>query len=43
MDHSTQVALLDELLGLQAAKSAYLDESVTASAPERSSAIYLFL
>ena len=33
MDHKTQITLLDELLGLQAAKSAYLDETVTGSDP----------
>ncbi|MEM9107067.1 MAG: Rieske 2Fe-2S domain-containing protein, partial [Pseudomonadota bacterium] len=31
MNHDTQVELLDELLGLRQAKSAYLDEAVTYS------------
>ena len=35
MDHATQVDLLDEILGLRAEKSAYLDESVTYSAASR--------
>ena len=35
MDHATQVDLLDEILGLRAERSAYLDESVTYSAASR--------
>ena len=35
MDQSTQVDLLDEILGLRAEKSAYLDESVTYSPASR--------
>ena len=35
MNHETQVELLDELLGLRQAQSAYLDEKVTHSSAER--------
>ena len=35
MDQTTQVDLLDEILGLRAEKSAYLDESVTYSPVSR--------
>ena len=35
MDQTTQVDLLDEILGLRAEKSAYLDESVTYSPASR--------
>ena len=35
MDHATQVDLLDEILGLRAEKSAYLDESVSYSPASR--------